>query len=163
MTADTEYAAYADDPDVRELGQEGLARSLYEEDGGCGKNGICEGDELYKFLAGYEPWIGWTGQQSNEPTTPLSRAQKLVTALSSNKDWLWIDMIEITDIDRYAGPLGWTKGLWPGRPSQWFGPFTPDRDCRKNAAPVKRVDTGSGTEFWILPPEEIGDYNIFCK
>lgn len=159
MTADTEYTAYADDRGVRELGREGIARSFYEE---CDTDG-CQGDELYKFLAGYQPWIGYAGQPSNEPTTPTSRAQKLVTALGSNKDWLWLDVRQITDIEGYAEPLGWTKGLWTGRPSQWFGPFTPDRDCRKNVTPLKIVDTGNSTEFWILPPEEIVDYKAFCK
>ncbi len=160
MTADTEYSVpAAHDDAVRTYGQEGLARSFYSK---CKTDG-CQSDELYQFLSGYQPWIGNAGQPPDEPTTPESRAQALATALGSNKDWLWADMSEITNIKGVARQKGWIKGLLPRNAAQWFGPFTPTQQCRNKVNPVYPYKYGNGTEFWILPPEEIAGYNEFCK
>jgi hypothetical protein len=167
MTADTEYSVPGEyDPAVRKYGQEGLARSFYDDEAGCGEDGICEGDELYHFLAGYQPWIGNSGQPLDEPTTPASRAGVLVNTLGSKKQWLWTDVGQILDNQgpgHTAYDLGWIKGWRNGHPAQWFGPFTPTQRCRNRVKPVYPYKNGNGTEFWILPPEEIGGYNAFCK
>ncbi len=74
MTASSEYAAYVNHEGVQGLGKEGLARSYYESCYDQDKFQGCQGNELYKFLSGYQPWMGYSGTPDYESTTPSSRA-----------------------------------------------------------------------------------------
>ena len=123
MTAATEYTAYIDmKSGVEEDGAEGLARNYYYW---CGTNG-CQGDELYNFMSGYEPWMDRSGIENNVKT-PTQRAMHLIAALEGpNKEWLWGDVEnKILDENKmhYAQGQGWTLGKMGDEIWQWYGPF----------------------------------------
>jgi len=134
MTAATEYFAYVDfpyynnngyveprhrgyiDPTPRTIGQEALARSLYTA---CRDNAAqCSGMPLYKFLAGYQPWIGYAGEDHGDP---IRRASELIEGglnnnLASTGHFLRDDVGAIL---QYPDP-DWAKGARPDRPWQWY-------------------------------------------
>ena len=81
MTAGTEYFGNISfSSRLRSLGQEGIARNYYEA---CGTDG-CQGDEIYHFMCGFQPWWGspyvvGNGSSIRDNTTPESRASHLIT------------------------------------------------------------------------------------
>jgi hypothetical protein len=144
MTAGTEYYNQAERGDVRTVGKEGLARNYYQA---CKMDG-CQGNELYKFMEGFQPWYGnpsLSGDGSAE-----ARAGKLLNRGLYNimdKD-LRKDTAQIAD-KGYASGQGWTQGKLSNRPWQWFT-FTksPDRKSTfgylsTNDA-ILEVDLGNG-------------------
>ncbi len=159
MTANAEYAAYSDYPGVAKFGQEGLARTLYAvcyvKDGISG----CQGDELYNFLSGYEPWSDRVGVANNKKT-PDERADHLIKALDINREWLWKDMKEINDF-KESFRKGWTSGRLPDKPWQWFGPFQPNETCRKNVKPSETIKYDNGYEFWMLTSDMTIKFNEY--
>lgn len=162
MTAGTEYAAYSDNQAVANFGQEGLARTYYSvcyiKDGITG----CQGDELYQFLSGYEPWSDRIGTENNKKT-PQERGEHLIHALNVGREWLWVDVNEINDF-RFADAKGWTDGRIPDKPWQWFGPFRPSDTCLKNVKPSIVIKYENGYEFWMLTSDETIKFNSFgCK
>ena len=156
MTADTEYTAYSGTED---FGQEGLARTYYSVCYVKDYVNGCQDDEFYNFLAGYEPWSD--RKLDNNKKTPTERAQHLIKALGSNKDWLWTDVRQITDFN-YANPLGWTQGKIGNQPWQWFGPFTPSKNCSRNVKPSISIDVGNGLVFWMLTADGNDKFQSYC-
>ena len=131
MIAGTEYFAYVDYPvngvqtiTVRRAGQEALARNYYAA---CGLNS-CQGDELYRFLAAYQPWYGIPYKTEGSYSAAARAIELLDTGL--NNDFLgtgyllWEDINQILDL-AYASHVdqNWIAGRNGDRPWSWFGPF----------------------------------------
>src|SRR3990172_5322878 len=114
MTAATEYFQYVEygtipaKPELStpQAGREDLARSYYEQ---C-RSADCRPTDLYRFLAGYEPWLGKkTRIDGNEG----ARAAKLLAALNSDfygtGDQLRSDAARILD-QQQARQQQWVAG-----------------------------------------------------
>ena len=152
MTASAEYAPRADDLGVRAFGREGLARNYYSQ---CGQDG-CQGDELYNFLSGYEPWSDRSGVVNNKES-PAKRAADLMGTLnSSDKPWLWDDVNNKILNRDFASSQGWTYGKIPDKPWQWFGPMAirPNSGIKvcyaSNCDVALMVDLGNGNYFVMV-------------
>lgn len=159
MTADTEYASLVGYPGIRKWGQEGLARNYYEA---CFSDSIsgCQGDQIYKFLSGYEPWSDRLDREHNKKT-PIERAHYLIDTLGYNKDWLKQDVNQILDYNG-AKKLNWTDGKYINEPWQWFGPFSPCESCINNVVPSISVDLGKDRFVWMLTPEGDELFKKYC-
>jgi RHS repeat-associated protein len=165
MTVGTEYYAYqAKHKDVRTVGQEGLARNYYEA---CGTDG-CYGNELYAFLAGFQPWYGRPYVMGDGSAS--ARAAHLVNDglhndFAGTGEDLWEDVGQILDTWRYAANQGWTRGKMDNEPWQWFGPFLLDPSTEPtfgygagNAA-ILSVDMGIGYVFWMFTGAQDWSFN----
>jgi len=166
MTAGTEYYAYrAKHKDVRAVGQEGLARNYYNA---CGTDG-CYGNELYDFLAGFQPWYGKPYVMGDGSAS--ARAAHLVNDglyndFAGTGGDLWTDVENILDL-KYAGAPGrlWTEGKKGDRPWQWYGPFLLDPSTGPtfgygagNAA-ILSVGMGNGYVFWMFTGDQDWNFN----
>jgi len=156
MTAGTEYYSYNGYSGVRATGQEGLARNYYEA---CGTDG-CNGNELYKFFAGFQPWYGRPYVMGDGSAS--ARAAYLINNGLRNDffgtgDALWSDVGQILDLD-YASNSSrlWTEGAMSGRPWQWYGPFpldparSPSFGYDPGNTAILSVDLGNGNVFWMF-------------
>jgi hypothetical protein len=157
MTAGTEYYSYIGyHKDVRAVGQEGLARNYYEA---CGVDG-CQGSELYRFLAGFQPWYGKPYEMGDGSAS--ARAAHMVddglyNDFAGTGAGLRNDVGNVLNTE-YAGHRSrrWTDGKYPNRPWQWFGPFALDPTTNpsygfgsENAA-ILNVNLGGGKVFWMF-------------
>ncbi len=164
MTAGTEYYAYrAKHKDVRAVGQEGLARNYYNA---CGTDG-CYGNELYDFLAGFQPWYGKPYVMGDGSAS--ARAAHLVNDglhndFAGTGGDLWDDVGQMMDYG-YALGQGWTSGKMDNEPWQWYGPFLLDPNTEPtfgygagNAA-ILSVDMGNGYVFWMFTGAQDWNFN----
>jgi RHS repeat-associated protein len=165
MTAGTEYYSYNGYSGVRATGQEGLARNYYEA---CGVDG-CSGNELYRFIAGFQPWYGKPYEKGDGSASARSAHlinKGLHNDFAGTGGDLWTDIEYILDL-KYAGAPGrlWTEGKNGDRPWQWYGPFLLDPSTEPtfgygtgNAA-ILSVDMGNGYMFWMFTGAQDWNFN----
>jgi len=159
MTAGTEYFDYSGNKDVRAVGQEGLARNYYSA---CGTDG-CQGNELYKFMSGFQPWYGSPyvkGDGSAAARAGHLMVKGLGHTLASD---MKKDVAQIVD-SGFAESQRWTNGKYPNEPWQWytfamgsgkdpsFG-YGPENDA------ILSVDLANGYVFWMFTAAQDGKFN----
>lgn len=105
---------------LREFGREAIARNLYEA---CGNQdaAMC-GAQLYWFLSGFEPWLGWQcadGKCFPSDAAAEVRARRLARLLDYDNPHLNMDILSIINYE-IANSYGWTRGARSDRPWQWM-------------------------------------------
>jgi len=133
-------------------GAEGIARNLYHQ---CGEDGSCAGDELYKFLAAYQPWFGAPGEINGASDT---RTDLLIGSLHRDFSFTGRDIND--DINLILNPIidAWTDGLDYSRPWNWYGTFILDPKVATqvtfgfgdNNTAILQVTMSDGSVFWMF-------------
>jgi RHS repeat-associated protein len=124
MTIGSEYWSYVDHPykgasTPRLVGREAVARQYYTI---CGTDG-CSQSEMYRFMSGYQQWMGAPGKIDGSPS---ERAHYMLGLLNNdfsgtNKYLLYdVGLILNHDKDSYAMYYGWTDGWQEDKPWQFY-------------------------------------------
>jgi RHS repeat-associated protein len=137
---------------IKSAGGEAVARNYYEQ---CGEDGCQPTDsDLYRFMAGYEPWLGHTEVFDGDQD---QRAQDLVDSLTASfgntSDDLDIHVQEL--LGEVGIARGYTTGYADNRPWQFWGPTTTAPSAMTfgfldTDTAILAVDMGAGSWSYFL-------------